>query len=45
MQPFTNIQLAQAVCLAQLLASRDDARIPNERRFLVRRLAVVPAAV
>jgi hypothetical protein len=43
MQPFTNIQLAKAVCLAQLLAGRDDARIPNERRFLVRRLAVVAA--
>ena len=45
MQPFTNIQLAQAVCLAMLLAGRDDARIPNARRFLVRRLAVVANAV
>ena len=45
MQPFTNIQLAQAVCLAMLLAGRDDARIPSERRFLVRRLAVVANAV
>ena len=41
MQPFTNLQLAQAVCLARLLAECDSDRIPDERRVLVRRLAVV----
>ena len=42
MQPFTDIQLAQAVCLARLLA--DYGRIPEGRRFSVRRLAVVADA-
>ena len=42
MQPFTDIQLAQAVCLARLLANY--ARIPEGRRFSVRRLAVVADA-
>ena len=37
MQPFTDIQLAQAACLARLLA--DYGRIPEGRRFSVRRLA------
>ena len=41
MQPFTDIQLAQAVCLARLLA--DYARIPEGRKIQVRRLAVVAA--
>ena len=39
MQPFTDIELAQAVCLARLLA--DYARIPEGRKIQVRRLAVV----
>ena len=39
MQPFTDIQLAQAACLARLLA--DYARIPEGRKIQVRRLAVV----
>ena len=43
MQPFTDIQLAQAACLARLLA--DYARIPEGRKIQVRRLAVVAAAV
>jgi hypothetical protein len=42
MQPFTNIELAQAVCLARFLA--DYACIPEGRRVLVRRLAVVATA-
>ena len=41
MQPFTNTQLAQAMCLARVLVHYDEVRIPDERRFLVRRLAVV----
>jgi hypothetical protein len=41
MQPFTDIQLAQAACLARLLA--DYARIPEGRKIRVRRLAVVAA--
>ena len=41
MQPFTDIQLAQAACLARLLANY--ACIPEGRRFSVRRLAVVAA--
>ena len=43
MQPFTDIQLAQAVCLARLLA--DYARIPEGRKIQVRRLAVVADAI
>jgi hypothetical protein len=43
MQPFTNLDLAQAVGLARFLA--DYARIPEGRRIQVRRLAVVAAAV
>ena len=43
MQPFTDIQLAQAVCLARFLA--DYARIPEGRKIQVRRLAVVATAV
>jgi hypothetical protein len=43
MQPFTDIQLAQAACLARLLA--DYARIPEGRKSQMRRLAVVAAAV
>jgi hypothetical protein len=41
MQPFRNLQLAEVVCLARLLADYDTDRIPDERRVLVRRLAVV----
>jgi len=41
MQPFTNKQLAQAVGLARLLADYDAFSILDERRFLVRRLAIV----
>jgi hypothetical protein len=41
MQPFTNLQLAQALCLARALAENDADRIPDERRLLVRRLALV----
>jgi hypothetical protein len=41
MQPFTSLQLAQAVGLARFLADYDERRIPDDRRFLVRRLAVV----
>ena len=37
-QPFTNLQLAEAVCLARALYA--DA-IPDERKIEVRRLAVV----
>ena len=44
MQPFTEIQLAQAVCLARLLAAYNEARIPEGRRIQVRRLAVVAQA-
>ena len=43
MQPFTDIQLAQAVCLARFLA--DYACIPEGRKIQVRRLAVVAADV
>jgi hypothetical protein len=32
MQPFTNKQLAEAVCLARLLAGYDAVRIPEKRR-------------
>ena len=39
MQPFTDIQLAQAACLARFLA--DYACIPEGRKIQVRRLAVV----
>jgi hypothetical protein len=39
MQPFTNTQLAQALCLALALVNYDS--IPDERLVLVRRLAVV----
>jgi len=42
MQPFTDIQLAQAACLTRLLA--DYARIPEGRKIQVRRLAVVATA-
>jgi hypothetical protein len=41
MQPFSNLQLAQAVCLARFLADYGQSRIPAERQFLVRRLSVV----
>ena len=41
MQPFTNLQLAQALCVARVLADYDAVCIPDERRVLVRRLAVV----
>ena len=41
MQPFTDTQLAQAACLARFLVDYDADRIPDERRFQVRRLAVV----
>jgi hypothetical protein len=44
MQPFTNLQLAQAVGLARLLADYDALSIPEESRVLVRRLAVVADA-
>jgi hypothetical protein len=40
MQPFTNLQLAQAVCRARLLAYGADS-IPDERTIQVRRLTVV----
>ena len=40
MQPFTNRQLAQAVCLARFLVEHADC-IPDERQVLVRRLAFV----
>jgi hypothetical protein len=41
MQPFTNLQLAQAVWLAGSLADYDEASIPDARKIQVRRLAVV----
>jgi hypothetical protein len=44
MQPFTNLDLAQSVCLARLLAYNADS-IPDERQVLVRRLAVVAASI
>jgi len=40
MQPFTNLQLTQALCLARFLICNADS-IPDERRIQVRRLAVV----
>jgi hypothetical protein len=43
MQPFTDLQLSQAMCLARFLACSAD-RIPDERWVLVRRLAVVAQA-
>jgi hypothetical protein len=44
MQPFTNLDLAQAVCLARYLVCNADS-IPDERQVLVRRLAVWQTAV
>ena len=41
MRPFTNLQLAQALCVARVLADYDAVCIPDELRFLVRRPAVV----
>jgi len=38
MQPFTNLRLAEAVCLARALYAGD---IPDDRQIQVRRLAVV----
>ena len=36
MRPFTNLQLAQALCLARLLANYNADCIPDERQVLVR---------
>jgi hypothetical protein len=41
LQPFTNLQLAQAVGLARTLVDYDERVIPATRRIRVRRLMVV----